>query len=149
MADNAIEKILQYHFQDPALLKEVLHADGSTPTLSKDKPREHGNKALAMIGDAVLRLVVVNDGIVGGNTRQSCHEICMAETSNTALSKILRKWEMDRFVHLPGSLKGTVARTAGASTTEAIVAAVWIDSDHDFDTVHRVIHNLHIGVGCT
>ncbi|KAL6910983.1 hypothetical protein GGI43DRAFT_391689 [Trichoderma evansii] len=55
---------------------------------------------------------------------------------------------MDRFVHLPGSLKA-VGRTTGASTTEAIVAAVWLDSGRDFDTVHRVIHNLHIGVGCT
>lgn len=78
---------------------------------------------------------------------EGCHEICAAETSNAALSKILSKWEMDRFVRLPGSLKGTVARTTGASTTEAIVAAVWIDSNRDFDTVHRVIHNLHIGVG--
>lgn len=55
---------------------------------------------------------------------------------------------MDRFVRLPGSLKA-VGRTTGASTTEAIVAAVWLDSDRDFDTVHRVVHNLHIGVGCT
>lgn len=54
---------------------------------------------------------------------------------------------MDRFVRLPGSLKGTVARTTGASTTEAIVAAVWIDSNRDFDTVQRVIHKLHIDVG--
>lgn len=78
---------------------------------------------------------------------EGCHEICVAETSNTALSEILSKWEMDRFVRLPGSLKGTVARTTGASTTEAIVAAVWIDSNRDFDTVQRVIHKLHIGVG--
>lgn len=77
---------------------------------------------------------------------EGCHQTCVAETSNTALNKILSKWEMDRFVCLPGSLKGTVARTTGASTTEAIVAAVWIDSNRDFDTVHRVIHNLHIGL---
>lgn len=85
-------------------------------------------------------------GLVSLKLLGGCHEICVAETSNIALSKILSKWEMDRFVRLPGSLKGTVARTTGASTTEAIVAAVWIDSNRDFDTVQRVIHNLHIGV---
>lgn len=66
MAATDVENILQYHFKDPALLKEALQADGSTPSLFREDPRKHGNKALAMIGDAILRLVVVNNGIDGG-----------------------------------------------------------------------------------
>lgn len=70
MAATDIENILQYHFKDPALLNEALQADGSTPSLSKENPRKHGNKALAMIGDAVLRVVVIDHNIVGGKTRR-------------------------------------------------------------------------------
>jgi ribonuclease-3 len=64
------------------------------------------------------------------------------------LSKILHKWKLDRYVRLPvlrGTvLGGTVGRSTAASTTEALVGAVWMDSVHDFDTVHRVVHNLGI-----
>lgn len=73
-----------------------------------------------------------------------CQQICSAEISNTALNKILRKWEMVKFVHLCPAQKGIMSRGTGASTTEALVGAVWIDSDRDFPTVHRVIHNLDI-----
>lgn len=74
MAVPDIENILQYHFKDPALLNEALQADGSTPSLSKENPRKHGNKALAMIGDAVLRPVVIDDSIVGGKTRRKSYQ---------------------------------------------------------------------------
>lgn len=40
-------------------------------------------------------------------------------------------------------------KTIGASTIEALVGAVWLDSGRDFVTVHHVIHNLHIGSGLT
>ncbi|KAK1243570.1 hypothetical protein MKX08_001708 [Trichoderma sp. CBMAI-0020] len=71
MVATDIESILHYHFKDPALLEEALQAAAvSTPSTSQQDPRKHGNKALAMIGDAVLKLVVVDDGIVGGKSRQ-------------------------------------------------------------------------------
>jgi ribonuclease-3 len=68
MANATIEKILQYHFQDPGLLEEALQADGLTPSRSLEDPRTYGNRGLALIGDAILRLVVVNDGIELGKT---------------------------------------------------------------------------------
>ncbi|EHK50582.1 hypothetical protein TRIATDRAFT_83455 [Trichoderma atroviride IMI 206040] len=137
MVATDIQSILQYHFKDPALLKEALHAGSSTSSTSRQGGREHENKALAMIGDAVLRLVVVDDGIVGGKTRQSCHQIWVAETSNPALSTIFVKWKIIRFVRLPPEHTTIVSQTTAASTIEALVGAVWIDSDRDFDTVHR------------
>ncbi|KAM0255222.1 hypothetical protein ACHAQJ_005986, partial [Trichoderma viride] len=49
------------------------------------------------------------------------------------------------FVRLSPAQKGIMSPGTGASTTEALVGAVWIDSNRDFTTAHRVIHNLDIG----
>ena len=33
----------------------------------------------------------------------------------------------------------------GASTVEALVGALWVDSNHDIEKVHRVVHKMKIG----
>ncbi|PKK49023.1 hypothetical protein CI102_6431 [Trichoderma harzianum] len=144
MSNQTVQDILQYQFRNPKLLEEALRAPGTDPTTTRQSPRAHGNKGLAMIGDAVLRLAVVDDGIIDGKTTQSCHQMCVAEISNIALSKTLKKWEIGQFVKLHPGQKGVITTGTGASTAEALVGAVWIDSDRDFTTVHRVIHNLDI-----
>ncbi|KAK4069761.1 uncharacterized protein Triagg1_6891 [Trichoderma aggressivum f. europaeum] len=144
MSNQTVQDILQYQFRDSKLLEEALRAPGTDPGTTRQNPRAHGNKGLAMIGDAVLRLAVVDDGIVDGKTTQSCHQLCVAEISNIALSKTLKKWEIGRFVKLHPGQKGVISPGTGASTAEALVGAVWIDSGRDFTTVHRVIHNLDI-----
>ena len=61
-----VERILQYKFRDHTLLDEALVASGAGPSRSPNDARRHGNKGLALIGDALLRLVIVDDGIIEG-----------------------------------------------------------------------------------
>jgi ribonuclease-3 len=65
-ANKDLETILQYEFRDSSLLDEALVAAGAGTSKSPDNARQHGNKALALIGDALLRLVIVDDGILAG-----------------------------------------------------------------------------------
>lgn len=65
-ANEEIENVLQYHFRDRALLKEALVAAGVDPSNGHKNTRRNGNKALALVGDALLRLVLVDDSISGG-----------------------------------------------------------------------------------
>lgn len=68
MSNQTVQDILQYQFRNPKLLEEALRAPGTDPGTTRQNPRAHGNKGLAMIGDAVLRLAVVDDGIIDGKT---------------------------------------------------------------------------------
>lgn len=52
--------------------------------------------------------------------------------------------DLDEFIKLP-CINKHVAKTTGASTIEALIGAVWLDSGRDFAEVHRVVHNLRIG----
>lgn len=65
---QVIENILQYKFRDSVLLDEAITANGAGQSISRANARKHGNKALALIGDALLRLVLVDDGVKQGNT---------------------------------------------------------------------------------
>lgn len=60
--NQEIEYVLQYHFQDHKLLDEALVAAGAGT--SAKQSGKHGKKALALIGDAILRLVLVDDGVL-------------------------------------------------------------------------------------
>jgi ribonuclease-3 len=91
MVGTDIENILQYQFKDPALLEEALHANGSIPSTSLKDPRKHRNKALALIGDAILRLVVVSDGIDGGKTLRKSF-ISSSEKNSISQHSTINLW---------------------------------------------------------
>lgn len=52
---QAVEGIIGYRFVDETLLREALQAAGYSYPID-------GNKNLALVGDAALRLVLVSDG---------------------------------------------------------------------------------------
>ena len=55
------QDIIQYRFSDPNLLWEALQARGSNVQYLNGRSLKEGNQQLALIGDAVLKLVLVND----------------------------------------------------------------------------------------
>ncbi|KAH7184507.1 ribonuclease III domain-containing protein [Fusarium oxysporum] len=140
-----LEAILQYQFRDPSILEEALLADGAEPTNSATDTRKHGNKRLALIGDALLRLVLIDDSIIGGASRAESQKICAAEASNTSLHKDQKVLGLSKFIKTAPAQQGQVYRVTGASTIEALIGAVWVDSQHDYKRVHHAVHNLNIG----
>jgi ribonuclease-3 len=56
----SIKNNLRYHFQDPALLQEALLAAGATENRAEIEGPKQGNKRLALVGDAALRLAVLD-----------------------------------------------------------------------------------------
>ncbi len=64
-AHKDVQQSLNHRFDDLALIDEALVADG-THEKARDNAREHGNKALALIGDALLRLIIVDDCMTAG-----------------------------------------------------------------------------------
>ncbi|RSL45867.1 hypothetical protein CEP51_016017 [Fusarium floridanum] len=124
--------------------------------------KRQGNKRLALIGDAVLRLTLVDDGIVLGenywevallhldrpkltSSSGECQAICTAEASNTALYKIEEQHHLSSFIQTNPAQKGHVSRITGAITVEALIGAVWLDCGRDYAHVHEIIHDLGIG----
>ena len=61
-----IEKTCGYHFHESSLLLEVLQANGSGITQIGNRNVRKGNRKLALVGDAVLKLAILVDGFPTG-----------------------------------------------------------------------------------
>lgn len=58
---HAVETLVQYRFHNPDLLWEALHGSSVLiDTAGKPVPRD-GNKRLAIVGDAAIRLALAED----------------------------------------------------------------------------------------
>ena len=55
------EAIIDYRFNDESLLWEALQSMGSGASQIRNREMSEGNKRLAVVGDAILRLVVVEE----------------------------------------------------------------------------------------
>jgi len=70
MADlTTVEKLTKYRFRDASVAEEALTAAGVAKSSGKQdtgQRRQYGNKRLALIGDALIRLVVVDDWYPSG-----------------------------------------------------------------------------------
>ncbi|RYO94142.1 hypothetical protein DL764_007892 [Monosporascus ibericus] len=62
---TALQKI-SYYFKNEKLLDEAFLAAGASVSNVRVEGNEQGNKGLALIGDALIRLAIVDQGYVGG-----------------------------------------------------------------------------------
>lgn len=58
---SQVEVIIAYTFTDPLILWEALQAAGSTVRSAGTRRFPDGNKRLAVLGDTVLKLVLVGE----------------------------------------------------------------------------------------
>lgn len=58
---HGVETIIGYNFSDPLILLEALQAAGSTVRSAGTRHFPDGNKRLAVLGDTILKLVLVSE----------------------------------------------------------------------------------------
>ena len=57
-----------------------------------------------------------------------------------------QQWALDEFINTDPSQKGKISKGIRATTVEAIIGAVWLDSGKSVSRVDRVIDNLGLYV---
>ena len=58
---HGVESIISYNFSDSLILWEALQAAGSTVRSAGTRRFPDGNKRLAVLGDTILKLVLVSE----------------------------------------------------------------------------------------
>ena len=62
---QGVENAINYQFNDHALVWEALQAAGSGVTSINGRPLTDGNKRLALLGDAIMNVALVEDWYEG------------------------------------------------------------------------------------
>ncbi|KAG6997512.1 hypothetical protein G7Y79_00040g076770 [Physcia stellaris] len=163
-AVTSVKAILGYHFTDLSLLIEALQASGPLVRPDSGWLKSEGNKRLALLGDAALRLALLEPWYQGTGDyryylksfnvkrwgsdfwRGSGDHLVSSSACNANLGMIGYRNGLDRFINNidPGQ-KGVTANGTMATTVEAIIGAVYLDVANDLDAVRKVMRTLGIG----
>jgi ribonuclease III len=132
---DALCQKIGYTFKDPALLKAAL---------THRSIRGNNNERLEFLGDAILNCVIAavlfqqcpraNEGDL---SRLRAHLV-----KGDTLATMAQEFELGAYLHLgPGELKSGGARRKSilADTLEAVIAAIYLDSDMNMDVCREHI----------
>jgi ribonuclease-3 len=135
---ESIEKLLRYNFKNPELLKQALT---HTSTLNQPrKIRRGGNDTLATVGDAVVNLAIAailygGSGPVGPFLTSAKGDLTIERSkfvNNDKLAEFSEKMRLRRYLHsTSGQSPREMSTRILAQTYEAIVGAIFLDSDYD------------------
>ena len=145
---RGVETIIGYNFSDPLILWEALQAAGSGVTSAGIRRFPDGNKRLAVLGDTILKLVLVGHwydsagvrGIVGmirwyfrasDVTLGRASDIVSSVGSNTNLDRVGRLHGLDTYVSRNPSQGHYISPATMSATVEAILGGVYIDGGID------------------
>ena len=152
---QGIEDIIEHTFQDRELLWEALQAPGSNELYPT------GNRTMAVVGDTVLKLVLLEDlkatGATPGTMFRRKTEMladitdCLLGIISNAVSRIGSNSNLDQcgrmnglehFINKNPSQGNNVSPVTMTATVEAILAAVYYDSGRTTDNVRTVMDTL-------
>jgi len=157
-----VEAIIGYHPQKPQefYLWEALQVAGSGHTRIVGRSAYDGNKRLAIVGDTAMALALARPWYKKDETlgSSSCrHRIFHVLTAkgdwDSQRQRLLSNNNLARVAHESGLVDCMVVNPRNpvqastklaAALVEAIVGAVWIDSDESIDAVRQVMEALRL-----
>jgi len=138
-----VEKMIHYTFENAEYFEEAMAAAGTNSP--NDVPgKQNGNKRLALVGDALIRLIILDDWYADGTSTEEGSNLVSSRGSNKNLNEVGAERGLSRYIKLNSCQKGTAPPTTMASTVEAIIGAVWEDSGKDLDRVRAVVRALDL-----
>ncbi|PLN81001.1 RNAse III [Aspergillus taichungensis] len=130
------ERIISYQFSNTLALREALQLPESFHRMS--------NKGLALLGDAIITVILVKEGLRRGAPRGQINDVLSRRSANDYLAQQGFSHGLAECVFANQSQRGTIHPRPMADTVEAIVGAVFNDSGEQMTTVKRVMETLGI-----
>ncbi|KFY02952.1 hypothetical protein O988_01770 [Pseudogymnoascus sp. VKM F-3808] len=135
MLITAGEDLTGYAFNNDELLWEAVQAPGSNAAFLYPE----GNKRLAMIGDSVLKPIILDDLRPRNMTIGAMNNIVQVIVNNTNVERIGRQIHIDEIVNRNPAQQGSVSPRTITDTVQAILGAVYLDSGRNIDCVRLVM----------
>jgi ribonuclease-3 len=132
-----------YTFKDQSLPEEAILAAGASSQRNDVEGDPRGNKRLALIGDALIRLEIVDQWHATGVPPSQTQKFVSRRASNKNLERIGREAGLAKYIITHPGQKNA-GRTTLASAVEALVGAAWLDSNKDFTAVRMIVRTLSI-----
>ncbi|CAG8926855.1 unnamed protein product [Penicillium salamii] len=133
---RAVEAIIDYEFMHKTHLETALAAAGATTA-------REGNKRGAALGDAQLKTVIIMDSLRLGHSTGDIAKRRDTLATNTKLTQVGDQLGLKPYIQ-PNPAQGFVPDSVVATTVQAIIGAVFLDSNEDFRRTSLLI--AHMGI---
>ncbi|KAL9100881.1 MAG: hypothetical protein Q9163_003792 [Psora crenata] len=140
-AIHGVEEIIRYTFQDGSILWEALHVPGAPCYDIANRNLSDGNKRLALLGDAILKTVLIENWYGTLDARGQGNRHLSRIGGNANLADVGRRHGLDAFINPHPGQFGALGTGTVADTVEAILGAVWLDRS-DSASVRAVMQTL-------
>ncbi|KAI7235180.1 hypothetical protein KC330_g4410 [Hortaea werneckii] len=127
-AKSLIQDLAGYRFKDENLLLDALDTTGLRI--------QQSNQRLALLGDAILKFIILDEWYPTGTPKGAGNEHVSRIGSNANLAAAARLHGIEACVLTNPGHRGPVSQATLSTTVEAIIGAVYLDSEKDVDAVH-------------
>ncbi|KAK5130379.1 hypothetical protein LTR08_002171 [Meristemomyces frigidus] len=135
-AKALIERLAGYRFRNENILLEAIDTTGLRVAQS--------NQRLALLGDATVKQVLLDEWYPSGSSKGTGNTIISTVGSNDNLATVARNCGLHTCVITHPGHRGAVSQGTLATMVEAIIGAVYVDSDKNMTAVRAVMSALEI-----
>ncbi|KAI7091632.1 hypothetical protein KC356_g470 [Hortaea werneckii] len=126
-----VERVTGYRFQSEILLQKALVA--------------FYHKRHPLVGDAILKVAILDDGYYDGTTIGTGHNLQQKLAENATLQAWARQVDLGQLIILnPGQVAGRISSRQLSDAVEALILAIWLDADKDLDVIKQVIATMDL-----
>ncbi|KAI6858338.1 hypothetical protein KC323_g7003 [Hortaea werneckii] len=128
---NFIERVTGHRFRSEDLLQTALIA--------------FYHKRMALVGDAVLKIAILDDWYDDGTTIEKGHSIQQKLAENATLQAWARQVDLGPLITLNGGQpRGSISSRQLSDAVEALILAIWLDTGKDLDVIKQVIRTMDL-----
>jgi ribonuclease III len=139
---SAVEVAIGHKFADFSTIWEALQAAGSGVLRIGSRRIVDGNKTLALVGDAALKLLMIKEGYEEGTGRGAINDAVSGTGSNANLARIGFAKGLDLLICMNPSHIGPVTPSMMATSVQAILGAVYLDCGLELNGLKHVMTTL-------
>ncbi|KAG0651843.1 hypothetical protein D0Z07_0846 [Hyphodiscus hymeniophilus] len=126
---------------------EALQIKGNGITQLGDRIIDDGNKKLALLGDSLLKTIVLDQWSYTGMSRKEGHELATFLGRNSHLEQCGHEAGLESKINYYPRLtydgrKISVSQKVMSDTVQALVAAIYLDSGKNLNAVHKAMKGL-------
>ncbi|KAI6804100.1 hypothetical protein KC356_g2767 [Hortaea werneckii] len=137
-AKSLIQDLAGYSFRDENILLDALDTTGLRV--------QQSNQRMALLGDAILKFVILGDWYPTGTPKGAGNDHVSSIGSNANLAAAARLHGIEACVLTNPGHRGPVSQATLSTTVEAIIGAVYLDSEKNLDAVRTFMEALGLTI---
>ncbi|KAK5077837.1 hypothetical protein LTS08_003325 [Lithohypha guttulata] len=139
-----LQETISYQFSNSRYLLEALRTAGAGYHGANSPSAIDGNKRLAHLGEAILKMLLLEDWYMAGANRETASVQIARIASPSYLCHVADAMQLQPCILTnPSQWNQPLSPNMVSKAVQALVGAIWLDSGRNLDELRRVLQEVH------